>query len=287
MFLSNSILYPQDSYELLRTVNLHNLSANDYLNCLKTQAVALNPLTKKVYVTGILSNDASVIDLVTNKVVGSIPLPKDGFQLMSLFCDPELNRLFAYTQSSDGDQPTTLYAIDLSDNSVVDTYEFGEVVCAFIPDTIHHRIYCTFNNKTLISFNSMDFTDKSEITLAYKGVMGHIHSNGDTLYLASQNAGGQAKFSVYHLPDFHFEREMGLTHHSSLGEMGEVMVLSEDNKVIMSGLLTMEIGNLQGDSLAFFDWTGDYSTDESHGPEYDPVTKKLFVTQKAGYIFSG
>ncbi len=287
MFLGDSLLVAQDSYELLRTVNLHNLSANDYLNCLKTQAVALNPLTKKVYVTGILSNDASIIDLETNQVVGSIPLPKDGFQLMSLFCDPELNRLFAYTQSSDGDQPTTLYAIDLSDNSIVDTYDFGEVVCAFIPDTIHHRIYCTFNNKTLISFNSMSFTDKQEIQLNYKGVMGHIHPNGDTLYLASQNAGGKAKFSVYHLPEFSYIRDMGLPHNSSLGEMGEVFVLPEYDRVVMSGLLSLEIGNLAGDSLAYFDWNGDYSTDESHGPEYDPVTQKFYITQKAGYEYEG
>ncbi len=287
MFLGDSLLLAQDSYELLRAVNVHNLSANEYRNCLKTQSVALNPSTKKVYVAGILSNDASVIDLETNTVVGSIPLPKNGFQLMSLFCDPELNRLFAYTQSSDGDQPTSLYAIDLSDNSIVDSYDFGEVVCAFIPDTIHHRIYCTFNNKTLINFNSMNFTDKSEVNLAYKGVMGHIHPNGDTLYLASQNAGGKAKFSVYHLPEFSYIRDMGLPHHPSLGEMGEVCVLPEFDRIIMAGLLCLEIGNLAGDSLAYFDWNGDYSTDESHGPEYDPATQKFYITQKAGYEYEG
>ncbi len=285
--ISSTIILPQDSYKLLNKINMHNLSANNFQNCLKTQSVALNPLTKKVYIAGILSNSAAILDLETGTIVGSIPLPKDGFQLMSLMCDPSINRLFAYTQSPTGSAPTTLYSIDLNTLSVTGTYSFGVNVNSLILNKVQHRIYCTFNNKTLININALNINDKQEVMLSFNGLGGNVSETGDTLYLASTNAGGSARYSVYYLPDFRFIKDMGVKHNSALGELGEVTVVPKENRVIMTGKLIQKIGNLKGDSLGFFNWNGSYSTDEMHMSEYDPVSKKIFYTIKAGYEQQG
>lgn len=287
IFIALTNTFSQTDYSLLHELNVHNLSTNVHQSCLKIYAVAVNSHTQQAYISGILTSNIAVVDLNTRQVIGNITLPKSDYTIMALLCDAPANRLYGYTQTEGGAEPTNLYAIDLTTKTIADSFNFHTTICAVVVDTLRHRLYFTFRTRELIDMNGLDFADHQTRNLAFPLHGGHLSTNSDTLYIASGNVSNMAHVSLYHLPDFSHIREMDIPHPDTSGLLGSVTAIPELNRLALDGLFKLRITDWAGNTIAFHDWGGDYSTTGTHGPYYDPLSQLLFLDHKAGYESQG
>jgi YVTN family beta-propeller protein len=186
---SQSILYKAEGQQLQQPIG------STVPVGLSPFGIAFNPQNGNVYITNFYSNSISVLDEATNNVITTIPLETNTYPA-GIAYNPENGNLYvsnyyAAGSSLTGLTPGSVFVIDGSNNTVIDTIEVGASPLAIEYNPDNGNLYVTnFYPGTISVINGTTNVVTDTIPAALQGPIGIEHNpdNGD-LYITNFYSG--------------------------------------------------------------------------------------------------
>lgn len=143
--------------------------------------VALTPDGLTAFTANQYGNSVSVVDVVTNRETGEIPLSDGGFNLL---VSPDGNRLYVTTAAG------VLHIINVATLEVIETVSVGEAANGLAIDADAQRVYVSSilaDRVSAISTTTNQIERTYEVSEMPQRIA--VNSTGDELYIASEAVG--------------------------------------------------------------------------------------------------